>query len=84
MVARTEVQRREEYLKCCTQPRLKQLIQLCLHNKPERQPEISNVCIIFKEVKATIDQQSSFAMANQIELLDVRAVRNSKYGGKAE
>ena len=71
MVARTEVQRREEYLKCCTQPRLKQLIQLCLHNKPERRPEVSNVCITFKEVKATTDQQSSFAMANQIELLDV-------------
>ena len=71
MMARTEVQRREEYLKFCIQPSLKQLIQSCLHNKPEHRPEISNVCIALKEVKATIDQQASFAMANQIELLDV-------------
>ena len=71
MMARTEVQRREEYLKFCIQPSLKQLIQSCLYNKPEHRPEISNVCIALKEVKATIDQQASFAMANQIELLDV-------------
>ena len=71
LMARTEVQRREEYLHFCTQPSLKQLIQSCLHNKPESRPEISDVCVTLKEIKTTIDQQAPFATANQVELLDV-------------
>ena len=46
MTVLTEIQRRDEYITFCTQPALKELIELCLHNKPEQRPEISTVCEI--------------------------------------
>ena len=70
MIARTEVQRREEYLKFFTQP-LKELTQSCLHNQPECRPEIAAVCVTLKESMSAVDHQESFATANQIELLDI-------------
>ena len=67
MTARTEVHRREKYLQFCTEPSLKLLIQTCLHNMPKSRPTISDVC---KKIKTIIDQQGTFATANQIELFD--------------
>ena len=36
MTALTEIKRRDAYVTFCTQPALKELVELCLHNKPER------------------------------------------------
>ncbi|XP_065914561.1 uncharacterized protein [Dysidea avara] len=70
MTALTEVQRREDYLLFCTQSSLKQLVESCLHNKPEQRPQISAVCKSLGDLKATVDKQVPFATANSIELFD--------------
>ena len=35
MTALTEIERRDEYITFCTQSALRELVELCLHNKPE-------------------------------------------------
>ena len=71
MTALTEIQRRDEYITFCTQPALKKLVELCLHNKPEQRPEISAVCVKLKELKVTIEKQIPFSTDNNFELFDV-------------
>ena len=71
MTALTEIQRRDEYITFCTQPALKQLVELCLHNKPEQRPEISTVCGKLKELKVTIEKKIPFATDSKFELFDV-------------
>ena len=75
MTALTEMQRRDEYITFCTLPALKELVELCLHNKPEQRPEISAVCVKLKELKVTIDKQIPFATNSNFELFD--AVRQA-------
>ena len=67
----TEVERRDEYITFCTQPDLKELVELCLHNKSEQRPEISVVLMKLKQFKATIEKQVPFATDNNFELFDV-------------
>ena len=71
MTVLTEIQRRDEYITFCTHPALKELVELCLHNKPEQRPEISAVCVKLKELKVTIEKQIPFATDNNFELFDV-------------
>ena len=54
MITFTEMQRRDEYITFCVQPALKELVELCLHNKPEQRPEISDVCVKLNELKVTV------------------------------
>ena len=68
MIAFTEVQRRDKYITFCTQPALKELVKLCLHNKPEQRPEVSAVCVKLKELKVTVEKQIPFATVNNYEL----------------
>ena len=49
LMALTEVQRRERFLRLCIPLPLKELAGLCLHNIPEQRPLISTVC---KDIKA--------------------------------
>ena len=72
LVALTEVQRRDEYLQSqfCNIPTLRSLIETCLHNKPEKRPKISEVCMAFKRLKASIDKEVPFATANSIQLYE--------------
>ena len=72
LIALTEVQRRDEYLQSrfCNIPTLRSLIEACLHNKPEKRPKISEVCMAFKNMKANVDKQVPFAIANSIELFE--------------
>ena len=72
LITLTEVQRRNEYLQSrfCNIPTLRSLIEACLHNKPERRPKISDVCIAFKNLKANMNKQVPFATANAIELYE--------------
>ena len=82
MTALTEIQRRDEYITFCTQPALKKLVELCLHNKPEQRPEISVVCVKLKELKVTIEKQIPFATDNNFELFDVvrqANIQNQKF-----
>ena len=46
------------------------MIEACLHNKPEKRPKISEVCMAFKNLKANTDKQVPFATANAIELYE--------------
>ena len=71
MTVLTEIQRRDEYITFCTQPALKELVELCLHNKPEQRPAISVVCVKLKELKVTIVKQIPFATDSNFELFDV-------------
>ena len=71
MTVLTEVERRDEYITFCTQPDLKELVELCLHNKPEQRPEISIVLMKLKQFKVTIEKQVPFATNNNFELFDV-------------
>ena len=68
MIAFTEVQRRDKYISFCTQPALKELVELCLHNKPEQRPEVSAICMKLKELKVTVEKQIPFATVNNYEL----------------
>ena len=75
----TEVQRREEYLLSCTYSTLRQLIESCLHNLPERRPKISAVSGELKNLKASVDKQVPFATASSLELFDIvqrRSIEN--------
>ena len=75
MTALTESKRQEAYVAFCTQPALRELVELCLRNKPEQRPEISVVCAKLKELKVTIQQQVPFATHNNYELFaEVRQV----------
>ena len=47
---------------------MRELAELCLHNKPEERPEISIVCAKLKELKVTIEQQVPFATYNNYKL----------------
>ena len=70
-----------EYVTFCTQPALRELVELCLHNKPEERPEISIVCVKLKELKVTIEQQIPFATYNNHELFteaQTTTVQNKK------
>ena len=71
MIALTELQRRDEYITFCTQPALKELVELCLHNRPEQRPETSAVCVKLKDLKVTIVKQIPFATESNFELFDV-------------
>ena len=71
MTVLSEIQRRDEYITFCTQPALKELVELCLHNKPEQRPEILVVCVKLKELKVIIEKQIPFATDNNFELFDV-------------
>ena len=71
MTAFTEMQRRDEYITFCVQPALKELVELCLHNKPEQRPEISDICVKLSQLKVTIENQVPFATDNKFELFDV-------------
>ena len=68
MTVLTEMQRREEYIIFCTHPALKELVELCLHNKPEQRPEVTAVCVKLKQLKVTIEKQIPFATDNNYEL----------------
>ena len=71
MTVLTEIQRRDEFITFCTHPALKELVELCLLNKPEQRPEISVVCVKLKELKVTIEKQIPFSTDNNFELFDV-------------
>ena len=71
LTALTEVQRREEYITFCTHSALKELVELCLHNKPEKRLEISAVHVKLKELKVAIEKQIPFATDNNYELFDL-------------
>ena len=71
MTVLTEVERRDEYITFCIQPDLKELVELCLHNKPEQRPEISVVLMKLKQFKVTIEKQVPFTTDNNFELFDV-------------
>ena len=75
MTVLTEIQRRDKYITFCTLPALKELVECCLHNKPEQRPEISAICMKLKELKVTIEKQVPFATNNNFELFD--AVRQA-------
>ncbi|XP_065915570.1 uncharacterized protein [Dysidea avara] len=71
MNALTEVERREQYLHWCAPPSgLKPLLEICLHNQPDRRPPVSTVCVELKKFKDSINKQVPFAMASTIELFD--------------
>jgi len=70
MIVLTEIQRRDKYITFCTLPALKELVELCLLNKPEQKPEISAICVKLKELKVTIEKQVPFATNNNFELFD--------------
>ena len=83
LVARTELQRRSEYmrsintqLRACGQLRgdhpLIQLIQQCLHNGPHKRPNIRDVLRLLEEAKAGIRDEES--QRNKEEL--VRGLQN--------
>ena len=83
VVARTELQRRSEYmrsvntkLRACGQLRedhpLIQLIQQCLHNGPNKRPNIRDVLCLLEEARAGIRDEES--ERNKEEL--VRALQN--------
>ena len=67
----TEAERREEYLCLCTPLSLKSQVELCLHNLPEKRPDISTVCKALKDIKAEADQKAPYPIANNIDLLDL-------------
>ena len=67
MIALTEIQRREEYLEVCTELSLKQLVESCLHNKPEKRPEISSVCQDLKLIDAKLTNQASSEAVVQLK-----------------
>ena len=69
MTARTEVERREEYLPFCTPLPLRNLVELCLHNLPEKRPTISAVCNNLKSLKAIADQQDPVTTAYSFQSL---------------
>ena len=68
--ALTEVERREDYIKLCSSPPFKRLIESCLHNQPEQRPNISSVCADLKSLKANVEKLVPFAAANSIEQFD--------------
>ena len=70
MTALKEMERRDEYITFCTQPALKELVELCLQNEPEQRPEISTICVKLKEFKVTIEKQVPFATDNNFELFE--------------
>ena len=72
----TEVQKREEYLLSFAHSSFRQLVESCLDNLPEKRPHISAVNRELKDLKSSIDGQSSFATANSLELFD--AVQTGK------
>ena len=76
LTARTEIQRREDYLSSCSYSSLKQVVESCLKNVPEQRPPILVVCRELKDLKTSVDKQVPFATANSIELFD--AVRLGK------
>ena len=79
LTALTEVQRRDEYITFCTYPALKELVELCLHNKPEQRLEISAVRVKLKELKVAIEKQIPFAADNNYKLFDVVRQVNIQY-----
>ena len=68
MAVLTEMQRREEYVTFCTQPALRELVKLCLHNKPEERPEISVVCVTLKQLMRITVETIPFATHSSYEL----------------
>ena len=67
MTALTEVQRREDYIKLCSSPPFRRLIESSLHNQPECRPNISSVCADLKSLKANVEKLVPFAAANSVE-----------------
>ena len=85
MMVLTEVQRREEYLQSCTPLSLKELVELCLHNAPERRPVIAVVCKDVKALKANADHQDpvttaySFqSLSDKISFFKEKSLKDSK------
>ena len=76
MTVLTEIQRREVYLQSCSSPLLKKLITSCLHNQPNRRPDVSAVRKLLKSLKVAEDQQAPNAGNNTVELLN--AVRQAQ------
>ena len=74
----TEATRREEYLRLCNPPSLKSQVELCLHNLPEKRPDISTVCKALKDIKAEADQKAPYPIANNIDLLDLLQEKESQ------
>ena len=66
----TEVQRREDYFQSFTDSLLKQLVECCLHNKPDQRPEISDVCVKLKDIKKNSDQHV-LSGSNIIDLFNI-------------
>jgi len=64
----TEIQRREDYLQSFPQSSLKELVEQCLLNIPEKRPEISFVCGTLK------DSKKYFFRDKQIEPLNLTGV----------
>jgi len=61
LTALTEVERRREYLELCTLSSLKQLIESCLQNEPNKRPEIAAFHRKIKTIKAETDRQAPLA-----------------------
>ena len=78
MTALTEVQRREDYIKLCSSPPFKRLVESSLHNQPERRPNISSVCADLKSLKANVEKLVPFAAANSVEQFDAMQQSQSK------
>ena len=70
MTALTEVQRRQDYIRLCSSPPFKRLVESCLHHQPDRRPDISAVCTTLKDLKASIEKLVPFAGANSVEQFD--------------
>lgn len=59
LVALTEDKRRADYLKCCSSPLLQELVALCLHNKPAKRPEASDLWQKLKEILSHLPMQNA-------------------------
>ena len=70
LIALTEVERREDYLKFCSEESLREMIESCLCNSPDQRPEISSVCAELEELKLVENERAPFSIG-MMELLDV-------------
>ena len=78
MTALTEVQRREDYIKLCSSPPFKRLVESSLHNQPEQRPNISSVCADLKSLKVNVEKLVPFAAVNSVEQFDAMQQSQSK------
>ena len=69
-IARDEIERREDYLKLIQEPeQLKELILRCLNNLPEKQPSISDISEVFRELKPDLKVEKMYSILFEYEPL---------------